>query len=164
MTASPQLLREIQLVVAALAVLGGLQLLFRGLRSYLRGGDLSSVGTSRIASLNAGLVRVTGTIEAPITIQSYHGFPCVYYRAERRKEDRQADDDSSAIVERSIEFDVRDDSGRIHVMPHAAQWDVRRRCAARGAPRGRRPGDRRWQCRALRTAPGSGVLRLAGAR
>ena len=45
MTASPQLLREIQLVVAALAVLGGLQLLFRGLRSYLRGGDLSSVGT-----------------------------------------------------------------------------------------------------------------------
>ncbi len=127
MTAGPQLLREIQLVVATLALLGGLQLLFRGLRSYLRGGDLSSVGTSRIATLSAGLVRVTGTIEAPITIQSYYGFPCVYCRAEPRKDDRQADNDSSATVEGSIEFDVRDDSGRIHVMPHAAQWDVRMR-------------------------------------
>ena len=100
MTVNPGLLREVQLVVAALALLGGLQLLFRGLRSYLRGGDLSSVGTSQIASLGAGLVRVTGTIEAPITIQSYYGFPCVYYRAEPRKED---------------------------VMPHAAKWDVRMR-------------------------------------
>jgi hypothetical protein len=127
MTVSPQLLRELQLVVAALALLGGLQLLFRGLRSYLRGGDLSSVGTSQIATLSAGLVRVTGTIAAPITIQSYYGFPCVYYRAEARKEDGQADDDSSATIERSIEFDVRDHSGRIHVMPHAAQWDVRMR-------------------------------------
>jgi len=127
MTASPQLLREVQLVVAALALLGGLQLLFRGLRSYLRGGDLSSVGTSRIATLSAGLVRVTGTIEAAITIQSYYGFPCVYYRAEPRKEHPQSGEDSSATIERSIEFDVRDDSGRIHVMPHAAQWDVRMR-------------------------------------
>jgi len=127
MTVNPGLLREVQLVVAALALLGGLQLLFRGLRSYLRGGDLSSVGTSQIASLGAGLVRVTGTIEAPITIQSYYGFPCVYYRAEPRKEDGQADDDSSTTVERSIEFDVQDDSGRIHVMPHAAKWDVRMR-------------------------------------
>jgi hypothetical protein len=127
MTASPQLLREVQLVVAALALLGGLQLLFRGLRSYVRGGDLSSVGTSQVATLSAGLVRVTGSVEAPITIQSYYGFPCVYYRAEPRKEDGQADDDSSGTVERSIEFDVRDDSGRIHVMPHAAQWDVRMR-------------------------------------
>jgi len=127
MTVNPGLLREVQLVVAALALLGGLQLLFRGLRSYLRGGDLSSVGTSQIASLGAGFVRVTGTIEAPITIQSYYGFPCVYYRAEPRKEDGQADDDSSTTVERSIEFDVQDDSGRIHVMPHAAKWDVRMR-------------------------------------
>jgi len=127
MTVNPGLLREVQLVVAALALLGGLQLLFRGLRSYLRGGDLSSVGTSRIASLSAGLVRVTGTIEAPITIQSYYGFPCVYYRAEPRREDGQSDERTSPTIERSIEFDVRDDSGRIHVMPHGAHWDVRMR-------------------------------------
>jgi hypothetical protein len=126
MTVNPGLLREVQLVAAALALIGGLQLLIRGLRSYLRGGNLSSMGTSQIASLSAGLVRVTGTIEAPITIQSYYGFPCVYYRAEPRREDGQSDDESDT-VERSIEFDVRDDSGRIHVMPHAAQWDVRMR-------------------------------------
>ena len=48
-------------------------------------------------------------------------------RAEPRKEDPQSGEDSSATIERSIEFDVRDDSGRIHVMPHAAQWDVRMR-------------------------------------
>jgi hypothetical protein len=127
MTVNPGLLREVQLIVSALALIGGLQLLFRGLRSYLRGGDLSSVGTSQIASLSAGLVRVTGTIEAPLTIQSYYGFPCVYYRAEPRKEKGRSNEDASPTVERSIEFDVRDGTGRIHVMPHAAQWDVRMR-------------------------------------
>ena len=127
MNANPELMRQVQLLVAVLAVAGGLRLLFRGFRSYLRGGSLSSVGTSRIASLSAGLVRVTGIVEAPITIQSYYGFPCVYYRAEPQKEKGSQDDDSSAREERSIEFDVRDDSGRIHVLPHAAQWDVRMR-------------------------------------
>jgi len=128
MSANPELLRQVQLLVAVLAVAGGLRLLFRGLRSYLRGGSLSSVGTSRIASLSAGLVRVTGTVEAHITIQSYYGFPCVYYRAEPQNEEgSQDDDEASKTVERSIEFDVRDDSGRIHVLPHAAQWDVRMR-------------------------------------
>jgi hypothetical protein len=125
MTVSPELLRQLQLVVASLAVVGGLQLLFRGLRSYLRGGSLSSVGTSSIASLSAGLVRVTGTVEAPITMQSYYGFPCVYYRAEPQKEEGRTEDETSETVERSIEFDVRDESGRIHVLPHGAQWDVR---------------------------------------
>jgi hypothetical protein len=127
MTVNPGLVREVQLIVAALALLGGLQLLFRGLVSYLRGGELSSVGTSQISTLSAGLARVTGTIQAPLTIQSYYGFPCVYYRAEPRKQDGQQDDASSQTVERSIEFDVRDDTGRIHVMPHAAHWDVRMR-------------------------------------
>ena len=112
--------------MAVAAVAGGLGLLFRGLRSYLRGDDLGSVGTSSIATLSAGLVRVTGTVEAPITIQSYYGFPCVYYRAEPQKKDG-TNDERSQTVERSIEFDVRDDSGRIHVMPRAAQWDVRMR-------------------------------------
>src|SRR5207249_11520360 len=124
-TIDPGLLRVLQFVVAFLAVVSGLQLLFRGLRSYLRGGSLSSVGTSKIASLSAGLVRVTGTVEAPLTIESYYGFPCVYYRAEPRRRDGDRDDESSGTVERSIAFDVRDDSGRIHVLPHSAQWDVR---------------------------------------
>jgi len=127
MTIDPGLLRELQFVVAFLAVVGGLQLLFRGLRSYLRGGSLSSVGTSKIASLSAGLVRVTGTVEAPLTIESYYGFPCIYYRAEAQRREADRDDGSSATVERSIEFDVRDDSGCIHVLPHSAQWDVRMR-------------------------------------
>ena len=126
MHVSPGLLRELQLLVAVAAVAGGLGLLLRGLRSYLRGGDLVSIGTSSIATLGAGLVRVTGTIEAPITITSYYGFPCVYYRAEPQKKD-EADAERSQTVERSIEFDVRDDSGRMHVMPRAAQWDVRMR-------------------------------------
>src|SRR5256714_5237557 len=126
MHVSPALLREVQLLVAVAAVAGGLGLLFRGLHSYLRGGDLSSVGTSSVATLSAGLVRVTGMVEAPITIQSYYGFPCVYYRAEPERKEG-TDDERSPTVERSIEFDVRDDSGRIHVMPRAAQWDVRMR-------------------------------------
>src|SRR5438477_2297649 len=126
MHASPGLLRELQLLVAVAAVAGGLGLLLRGLRSYLRGGDLVSIGTSSIATLGAGLVRVTGTVEASITITSYYGFPCVYYRAEPQKKD-ETDGERSQTVERSIEFDVRDDSGRMHVMPRAAQWDVRMR-------------------------------------
>jgi hypothetical protein len=127
MTPNPELIREVQLLVAVLAVTGGLGLLFRGLRSYLRAGSLSSVGTSRITSLNAGLVRVTGTVEAPISIQSYYGFPCVYYRADPQRDEGRAQHDSSGTIERSIEFDVRDDSGRIHVLPRAARWDVRLR-------------------------------------
>src|SRR5207237_3900844 len=104
-----------------------LQLLFRGLRSYLRGGSLSSIGTSRVASLSAGLVRVTGRVEAPLTIQSYYGFPCVYYRAEPQKREGEIGDEATGTGERSIGFDVRDDSGRIHVLPHSAHWDVRMR-------------------------------------
>jgi hypothetical protein len=124
MRGNPGLLYEIQLLVGFLAMVGGLRLLIRGLRSYLRAGSLSSIGTSQIASISAGLVRLTGVIDAPITIQSFYGFPCIYYRAEPDNEAKRSGDVSD-VVEQSIEFDVRDESGRIHVFPRNAQWDVR---------------------------------------
>lgn len=145
MTVRPELLRQVQFVVAALALVGGLQLLFRGLRSYLHSGSLSSVGTSGIATLSAGLVRVTGTIEAPITIQSYHGFPCVYYRAEPRRENAQADDDSSATVERSIEFVQLGRQALSAGRARLGQYRCRAEATARRAPQSRRGGARRHE-------------------
>ena len=69
--------------LAALGVVGGIVLLFRGFggyRSAIRVGDTS---TSRISSLAAGEVRLTGTVEpAEVTLTSpLQDRECVWYRS-----------------------------------------------------------------------------------
>jgi hypothetical protein len=127
-------------VLLALCVAGigaGLVLLVRGFggyRSALRVGDTS---TSRISSLAAGEVRVTGTIEpAEVTLTSpLQGRECVWYRSSvTAGEDRPVFEE-----ERAIGFRVRDETGSIRVFPRGGRIDGPVRLDDRDSLFGERP-------------------------
>ncbi len=105
-------------------IAGGLALLWRGFggfRSAVRIGDTS---TSRIASLAAGEVLVSGTIEpAEVTLRSpLQSRECVWYRASVSSGGRGQDD--AFREERGVGFRVRDGSGTIRVFPRGARMDA----------------------------------------
>ena len=122
---------------AALGVVGGVALLLRGFggyRSAIRVGDTS---TSRISSLAAGEVRLTGTIEtAEVSLASpLQDRECVWYRARvDAGEDRPVFEE-----ERAIGFRIRDESGTIRVFPRAARIDGPIRLDDRDSITGERP-------------------------
>ena len=107
--------------LAALGIVGGIVLLVRGFggsRSAIRVGDTS---TSRSASLAAGEVRLSGTVEpAEVTLTSpLQDRECVWYRSRiDAGEDRPVFEE-----ERAIGFRVRDASGTIRVFPRGARID-----------------------------------------
>jgi len=110
--------------VAALGIAGGLVLLRRGLAGYRSGAWIADTATSRISSLAAGEVRVTGTIEpAEVTLVSpLQSRACVWYRSSIRATGDDAPDDFEE--ERGIGFRVRDATGSIRVFPRGARLDV----------------------------------------
>lgn len=113
------------IVLAASGIVAGLVLLWRGLVGYRMGVRVADVGTSRIASLAAGEVRVHGVVEAAeVTLVSpLTSTTCVWYRA--TVEDLADDDRAEAFTEeRGVGFRVRDDSGTIRVFPRGATVDV----------------------------------------
>jgi len=69
--------------LAALGVVGGVVLLFRGFGGYRSAIRVGDTATSRISSLAAGEVRLTGTIEpAEVTLTSpLQDRECVWYRS-----------------------------------------------------------------------------------
>ncbi len=112
------------LALTAAGAAGGLALLWRGFggfRSAVRIGDTS---TSRIASLAAGEVLVTGTVEpAEVTLRSpLQSHECVWYRASVSSGGRGQDDGFNE--ERGVGFRVRDETGTIRVFPHGARVDA----------------------------------------
>jgi hypothetical protein len=123
--------------LAALGLVGGIVLLVRGFggyRSAIRVGDTS---TSRISSLAAGEVRLTGTIEpAEVTLTSpLQDRECVWYRSRvDAGEERPVFEE-----ERAIGFRVRDPSGTIRVFPRAARIDGPVRLDDRDSITGERP-------------------------
>jgi hypothetical protein len=112
-------------VFAAVGVVAGLVLLVRGLGGYRTAGRISDVATSRIASMAAGEVRITGVVEpAEVLLTSMlQSAPCVYYRATVRK---RSDDLDRTVhdEERAVGFRVRDGSGDVRVFPRNTRWDV----------------------------------------
>ena len=131
-------------VLAAAGILAGLVILWRGFGGYLTAARISDVSTSRIVSLAAGEVRVSGVVEpAEVLITSaLQSTPCVYYRS-TVKADR--DDYQKTILdeERAVGFRVRDTSGDVRIFPRNARWDVPARfddrsSSAVGAPPGLR--------------------------
>ena len=123
--------------LAALGVVGGIVLLFRGFggyRSAIRVGDTS---TSRISSLAAGEVRLTGTVEpAEVTLTSpLQDRECVWYRSRvDAGEERPVFEE-----ERAIGFRIRDASGTIRVFPRGARIDGPVRLDDRDSITGERP-------------------------
>ena len=114
--------------VAMLALAGlaaGLWLLARGFRGYRVATRIGDMGTSRIASMAAGEVRIAGTIEpAELTLVSpLQSRPCVYYKAEIQNDDDGRIGDE-LHEEQAVGFVVRDDSGSIRVFPRGAHWDA----------------------------------------
>lgn len=112
------------LALCAAAVGGGLLLLWRGFggrRAAIRVGDTS---TSRIASLAAGEIRITGVVEpAEVTITSrLQGRECVWYRSRVTT----AGDEGRRILdeERAVGFRVTDGTGSIRVFPRGARVDA----------------------------------------
>ena len=123
--------------LAAVGVVGGIVLLLRGFggyRSAIRVGDTS---TSRIASLAAGEVRLTGAIEpAEVTLTSpLQARECVWYRSKvSAGEDRTVFEE-----ERAIGVRIRDETGTIRVFPRGARIDGPLRLDDRDSMLGERP-------------------------
>ena len=116
--------------VMALAGLGlGLVLLVRGFGAYRSAGRIGDTSTSRIATLAAGEVRITGVIEpAELTLVSLlQDQPCVYYRSSVGSGDDPVDVDipgDGLVEERSVGFAVRDGTGDIRVFPRGARIEA----------------------------------------
>jgi hypothetical protein len=110
-------------VLALLGLVGGLALLGRGLRAYQRAGNVAGIGTSRIATLAAGEIRLVGVIEADVLtlVSPLQSVPCVYYRSRIRDPD-----DARTIFdeELAVGFRLRDASGAIRVFARGARCDA----------------------------------------
>lgn len=116
-----------QLAVAATAgVVGGLWLLLRGMRSYGTATQIGDTSTSRIATLAAGEVQVSGTIEAAelTLISPLQSRPCVYYKATISRADEYSGLDPHDVEERAVGFRIRDETGTVRVFPSGARWDA----------------------------------------
>lgn len=115
--------------VAGLAVAGivaGLWLLARGFRGYRTAVRIADTGTSLIASMAAGEVRISGTIEAAevALVSPLQSRDCVYYAATIREDGAVSDTGSGLREERAVGFVVRDPSGAVRVFPRGARWDA----------------------------------------
>ena len=113
-------------LLAAVGLGGGLWLLARGMADYRHATRIADTSTSRIASLAAGEVQVSGVIEAAeLTLVSpLQSVPCVYYRSTVDQADDGPDLGSDFHEERAVGFRVRDATGDIRVFPRGARWDA----------------------------------------
>lgn len=107
-------------------VVAGLWLLARGMGGYRTAVRISDTGTSRIATLAAGEVRVSGRIETAevLLVSPLQSAPCVYYRSTIENGDDDIGDPDDVVEERAVGFRVVDDSGDVRVFPRGARWDA----------------------------------------
>ena len=112
-------------LLAAAGIAVGLGSLARGLAGYRGSGRISGTSVSRIGTMAAGEVLVSGAAEAiELTLVSpLQSVPCIYYRA-RVTESRDGDGRDVFREERAVGFRVRDASGTVRVFPGAARFDV----------------------------------------
>ena len=107
-------------------IVGGLWLLLRGMGGYRTATRIGDTATSRIATLAAGEVRVSGRIESAevLLVSPLQSIPCVYYRATIETDADDGDGADDLFEERAIGFRVVDDSGEVRVFPRGARWDA----------------------------------------
>ncbi|HEV8280467.1 MAG TPA: hypothetical protein VGQ02_01300 [Candidatus Limnocylindrales bacterium] len=112
--------------VAGAGVVGGLWLLIRGMRGYQTAMHIGDTATSRIATLAAGEIQVSGLIEpAELTLVSpLQSTACVYYKATVDRAGQYPDLTDEFTEERAVGFRIRDPSGDIRVFPRGARWDA----------------------------------------
>jgi hypothetical protein len=112
------------LALCAMGVVVGLVALWRGFAGYRAATLVGDTASSRIATLAAGEVRVSGTIQpAELTLVSpIQSTACVWYRARVRTTGRNAR--TVLDEERGTGFRLRDASGTIRVFPAGARIDA----------------------------------------
>ena len=115
--------------VSALGVVGiagGLVLMVRGMDDYRSSLRVADTSTSSIASIAAGEVRISGTIEMAETtlVSPIERVPCVYFRTTVEEGRTPLSSGHRSTEERSIGFRVRDATGSIRVFPHGARVDA----------------------------------------
>ncbi|MFH1474968.1 MAG: hypothetical protein ABIG85_03830 [Chloroflexota bacterium] len=117
--------RGLLVALALFGLVGGLALLVRGLRSYRRAGFVAGIGTSRIATVAAGEIRLVGVVETDVLtlVSPLQSVPCAFYRSRIQE---GSGDDARTIFneERAVEFRLRDASGTIRVLPRGARWEA----------------------------------------
>ena len=115
-------------VIAATAggLVGGLLLLARGLAAYRATTVVADTSTSPIESIAAGEVRVSGLVEpAEMTLVSLlQSTACVYYKSVIEAVNERDSMQAPVREERSIGFQVRDQTGTLRVFPRDARFDV----------------------------------------
>ena len=112
------------MLFVAAGLVGGIVLFVRGLVAYRRDRLISSVATSSLDGIAAGEVRVTGVVEAieQTLVSPLQSKPCVWYRSRI-----ETTGDNSRVIfdeERAQEFRLRNDTGRIRVVPRGARWEI----------------------------------------
>jgi hypothetical protein len=112
--------------LAAAGIAAGLWLLLRGMRGYSTATQIGDTATSRIGTLAAGEVQVSGVIEpAELTLVSaLQSIPCVYYRSTIGLEGEYPEAMHTFEEERAIGFRVRDPTGDVRIFPRGARWDA----------------------------------------
>jgi hypothetical protein len=115
--------------VAFLAIGGiilGIVLLWRGFGGYRTAARIGDTSTSRIATLAAGEVRVSGVVEpAELTLVSpLQSKTSVWYRAKIAKTGGEGEEATIFDEEQGVGFRVRDETGSIRVFPRGAAIDV----------------------------------------
>jgi len=122
------------LMLCAAGIGFGLLLLWRGFGGYRSAGRIVGTSTSRIATLAAGEVRVTGTIEPAeiLLVSPLQGRECVWYRSRITSNDSDEvglaeiglGDSRLLDEERGVGFRVTDETGSIRVFPSGARIDA----------------------------------------
>jgi hypothetical protein len=113
-------------MLAGAGLVGGLWLLARGMGGYREATRIGDTATSRISSIAAGEVQVSGVIEtAELTLISpLQSKTCVYYRSTVDDAGDGPDVGAAFKEERAVGFRVKDASGDIRIFPRGARWDA----------------------------------------
>ncbi len=111
--------------LSAAGILAGIVLLWRGFHGYRAAARIGGTSSSRIASIAAGEVRISGTVTPGevALVSPLQSATSTYYRA--RISERSGSDSSYVFdEERAVGFMVGDASGAVRVFPRGAQWDI----------------------------------------
>ena len=107
--------------------IGGLALLARGMGGYRTASRIADTSTSRIGSIAAGEVRLSGVIEPAelILVSLLQSVPCVYYRSTvGDDDDGLVRGDRGETEERAVGFRLRDETGSLRIFPRGARVDA----------------------------------------
>lgn len=112
-------------IAAAAGVVAGLLLLVRGFAGYRAAGRIRGTSISRIGSIAAGDVLVSGRVAAAevLLVSPLQSVECVYVRS-RISDAREGEGADLFREDRAVGFRVDDGSGAIRVFPRGARFDV----------------------------------------